>query len=41
MSCISFAFFQDNEADLYVGLAECLSELCDTEIDRITQVTEV
>uniref|UniRef100_A0A674MTT8 Focadhesin n=1 Tax=Takifugu rubripes TaxID=31033 RepID=A0A674MTT8_TAKRU len=31
---------QDNEVGLYVGLAKCLSELCDTEIDRITRVTE-
>uniref|UniRef100_A0A674MNC5 Focadhesin n=1 Tax=Takifugu rubripes TaxID=31033 RepID=A0A674MNC5_TAKRU len=28
---------QDNEVGLYVGLAKCLSELCDTEIDRITR----
>lgn len=27
--------------DLYVGIAKCLSEMSDTEIDRIAQVTEV
>lgn len=32
---------QDDEADLYVGVAKCLSEMSDTEIDRICQVTEV
>ncbi|XP_026208775.1 focadhesin [Anabas testudineus] len=32
---------QDNEVDLYVGVAKCLSEMSDTEIDRITQVSEV
>ncbi|XP_068443622.1 focadhesin [Clinocottus analis] len=31
---------QDNEVDLYVGIAKCLSEMSDAEIDRITQVTE-
>ncbi|XP_070785778.1 focadhesin [Enoplosus armatus] len=31
---------QDNEVDLYVGLAKCLSEMSDTEIERITRVTE-
>ncbi|KAK2900269.1 focadhesin isoform X1 [Channa argus] len=31
---------QDGEVDLYVGIAKCLSEMSDTEIDRITQVTE-
>uniref|UniRef100_A0A8C4I042 Focadhesin n=1 Tax=Dicentrarchus labrax TaxID=13489 RepID=A0A8C4I042_DICLA len=31
---------QDNEVDLYVGIAKCLSEMSDTEIDRIAQVTE-
>ncbi|XP_029932182.1 focadhesin [Myripristis murdjan] len=31
---------QDNEVELYVGIAKCLSELSDTEIDRIAQVTE-
>ncbi|KAM3857392.1 focadhesin [Diretmus argenteus] len=39
-----FAFLpnriQDNEVDLYVGIAKCLSELSDTEIDRIAKVTE-
>lgn len=34
-------FFQDDEVDLYVRIAKCLSEMSDTEIDRITQVTEV
>uniref|UniRef100_A0AAQ6IU57 DUF3730 domain-containing protein n=1 Tax=Anabas testudineus TaxID=64144 RepID=A0AAQ6IU57_ANATE len=32
---------QDNEVDLYVGVAKCLSEMSDTEIDRITQVSEM
>ncbi|KAJ8382321.1 hypothetical protein SKAU_G00030990 [Synaphobranchus kaupii] len=32
---------QDSEVDLYVGIAKCLSEMTDTEIDRITKVTEV
>uniref|UniRef100_A0A8C4NVA7 DUF3730 domain-containing protein n=1 Tax=Dicentrarchus labrax TaxID=13489 RepID=A0A8C4NVA7_DICLA len=32
---------QDNEVDLYVGIAKCLSEMSDTEIDRIAQVTEM
>ncbi len=27
--------------DLYVGIAKCLSEMSDTEIDRISRVTEV
>ena len=27
--------------DLYVGITKCLSEMSDTEIDRIAQVTEV
>ncbi|KAJ8262543.1 hypothetical protein GJAV_G00167600 [Gymnothorax javanicus] len=31
---------QDSELDLYVGIAKCLSEMSDTEIDRITRVTE-
>ncbi|KAM9335629.1 focadhesin [Symphorus nematophorus] len=31
---------QDNEVDLYVGITKCLSELSDTEIDRIARVTE-
>uniref|UniRef100_UPI003AB0ACCF focadhesin n=1 Tax=Centroberyx gerrardi TaxID=166262 RepID=UPI003AB0ACCF len=31
---------QDNEVDLYVGIAKCLSELSDMEIDRIARVTE-
>lgn len=33
--------FQDSEVDLYVGVARCLSEMSDTEIDRIVQVSEV
>lgn len=33
--------FQDDEVDLYVGIAKCLSEMSDTEIERITRVTEV
>uniref|UniRef100_A0A3Q1FPF3 Focadhesin n=1 Tax=Acanthochromis polyacanthus TaxID=80966 RepID=A0A3Q1FPF3_9TELE len=28
---------QDSEVDLYVGIAKCLSEMSDTEIDRITR----
>ncbi|GAA6230680.1 focadhesin [Lates japonicus] len=32
---------QDDEVDLYVGVAKCLSEMSDTEIDRIARVTEV
>uniref|UniRef100_A0A8C9XND2 Focadhesin n=1 Tax=Sander lucioperca TaxID=283035 RepID=A0A8C9XND2_SANLU len=32
---------QDNEVDLYVGIAKCLSEMSDAEIERITRVTEV
>uniref|UniRef100_A0A8C7LXE4 DUF3730 domain-containing protein n=1 Tax=Oncorhynchus mykiss TaxID=8022 RepID=A0A8C7LXE4_ONCMY len=32
---------QDQEVHLYVGVSKCLSELADTEIDRIAQVTEV
>ncbi|KAF1380319.1 hypothetical protein PFLUV_G00162410 [Perca fluviatilis] len=31
---------QDNEVDLYVGIAKCLSEMSDAEIERITRVTE-
>ncbi|KAI3375862.1 hypothetical protein L3Q82_004137 [Scortum barcoo] len=31
---------QDNEVDLYLGIAKCLSEMSDTEIERITRVTE-
>ncbi|XP_039996604.1 focadhesin [Xiphias gladius] len=31
---------QDNEVDLYMGVAKCLSEMSDTEIDRIARVTE-
>ncbi|KAG5845485.1 hypothetical protein ANANG_G00139630 [Anguilla anguilla] len=31
---------QDSELGLYVGIAKCLSEMTDTEIDRITRVTE-
>ncbi|XP_029609576.1 focadhesin isoform X1 [Salmo trutta] len=31
---------QDQEVHLYVGVSKCLSELADTEIDRIAQVTE-
>ncbi|AWO95702.1 putative focadhesin isoform 2 [Scophthalmus maximus] len=31
---------QDDEVDLYMGVAKCLSEMSDTEIDRIAQVTE-
>lgn len=31
---------QDQEVDLYVGIARCLSEMSDTEIDRIARVTE-
>ncbi|XP_040887163.1 focadhesin [Toxotes jaculatrix] len=31
---------QDNEVDLYMGVAKCLSEVSDTEIERITRVTE-
>ncbi|KAK5876236.1 hypothetical protein CesoFtcFv8_027226 [Champsocephalus esox] len=31
---------QDREVDLYVGVAKCLSEMSDAEIDRITKVTE-
>ncbi|XP_068616059.1 focadhesin-like, partial [Brachionichthys hirsutus] len=30
---------QDNEVDLYVGVAKCLSEMPDTEIDRIAKVS--
>uniref|UniRef100_A0A8C5EA82 DUF3730 domain-containing protein n=1 Tax=Gouania willdenowi TaxID=441366 RepID=A0A8C5EA82_GOUWI len=29
---------QDDEVDLYVGIARCLSEMSDTEIDRITHM---
>ncbi|CAJ1086531.1 focadhesin [Xyrichtys novacula] len=31
---------QDEEVDLYVGVTKCLSELSDTEIDRIARVSE-
>ncbi|TMS01998.1 hypothetical protein E3U43_007538 [Larimichthys crocea] len=31
---------QDDEVDLYVGVTKCLSEMSDTEIDRIARVTE-
>ncbi|KAM6909393.1 focadhesin [Xenentodon cancila] len=31
---------QDDEVDLYVGIAKCLSEVSDAEIDRIAQVSE-
>ncbi|XP_048826033.1 focadhesin [Brienomyrus brachyistius] len=31
---------QESEADLYVGISKCLSEMKDTEIERITRVTE-
>uniref|UniRef100_A0A3Q2C776 Focadhesin n=1 Tax=Cyprinodon variegatus TaxID=28743 RepID=A0A3Q2C776_CYPVA len=31
----------DAEVDLYVGVARCLSEMSDTEIDRIVQVSQV
>ncbi|KAG7495749.1 focadhesin [Solea senegalensis] len=31
---------QDDEVDLYMGVAKCLSEMSDTEIDRVAQVTE-
>ncbi|XP_061664812.1 focadhesin isoform X2 [Syngnathoides biaculeatus] len=30
----------DSEVEFYVGVAECLSEMSDTEIDRIASVTE-
>lgn len=36
-----FSSFQDDEVDLYVGVTKCLSEMSDTEIDRIARVTEV
>uniref|UniRef100_A0A3P9C086 Focadhesin n=1 Tax=Maylandia zebra TaxID=106582 RepID=A0A3P9C086_9CICH len=32
---------QDNEVDLYVGVAKCLSEMSDTEIERIMKVSEM
>uniref|UniRef100_A0A7N8WSZ9 Focadhesin n=1 Tax=Mastacembelus armatus TaxID=205130 RepID=A0A7N8WSZ9_9TELE len=32
---------QDDEVHLYVGIAKCLSEMSDTEIDRITRVEEM
>uniref|UniRef100_A0A3B5A296 Focadhesin n=1 Tax=Stegastes partitus TaxID=144197 RepID=A0A3B5A296_9TELE len=32
---------QDNEVDLYVAITKCLSEMSDTEIDRIARVSEV
>lgn len=38
---IVFSVFQDAEVDLYVGVAKCLSEMSDTEIDRIVGVKEV
>ncbi|CAI5682283.1 unnamed protein product [Oreochromis niloticus] len=31
---------QDNEVDLYVGVAKCLSEMSDTEVERIMKVSE-
>ncbi|XP_077355104.1 focadhesin isoform X2 [Festucalex cinctus] len=31
---------QDSEVDFYVGVAKCLSEMSDTEIDRVAVVTE-
>ncbi|XP_012735632.2 focadhesin [Fundulus heteroclitus] len=31
---------QDSEVDLYVGVAKCLSEMSDSEIDRIVQVSQ-
>ncbi|KAM9837030.1 focadhesin [Aulostomus maculatus] len=31
---------QDSQLDMYVGIAKCLSEMSDTEIDRIARVTE-
>ncbi|XP_047426080.1 focadhesin [Mugil cephalus] len=31
---------QNDEVDLYVGVTKCLSEMSDTEIDRITRVSE-
>ncbi|CAN9509782.1 unnamed protein product [Ophioblennius macclurei] len=31
---------QDDEVDLYVGVANCLSEMSDTEIDQIARVSE-
>ncbi|KAM3590535.1 uncharacterized protein V6R79_011338 [Siganus canaliculatus] len=31
---------QDKEVDLYVGVIKCLSEMSDSEIDRIARVTE-
>lgn len=41
--CVFFSpsLSQEDEVGLYVGLASCLSEMCDTEIERITRVTEV
>uniref|UniRef100_A0A3Q3XJJ0 Uncharacterized protein n=1 Tax=Mola mola TaxID=94237 RepID=A0A3Q3XJJ0_MOLML len=35
-----FTLLPDNEVHLFVGIAKCLSEMSDTEIDRITRVTE-
>ncbi|KAI1888309.1 hypothetical protein AGOR_G00183690, partial [Albula goreensis] len=32
---------QESGVELYVGIAKCLSEMTDAEIDRITQVNEV
>uniref|UniRef100_A0A673AJC7 Focadhesin n=1 Tax=Sphaeramia orbicularis TaxID=375764 RepID=A0A673AJC7_9TELE len=32
---------QDAEVELYVGTSKCLSEMSDTEIDRISRVTEM
>ncbi|XP_056156297.1 focadhesin [Lampris incognitus] len=31
---------QDGDADLYIGIANCLTEMSDMEIDRIARVTE-
>uniref|UniRef100_A0A3Q2XY33 Focadhesin n=1 Tax=Hippocampus comes TaxID=109280 RepID=A0A3Q2XY33_HIPCM len=36
-----FGLLPDTEVDYYVGVADCLSEMSDTEIDRIAGVTEV
>lgn len=38
---LALLFRQEDEVGLYVGLARCLSEMSDTEIERITRVTEV
>ncbi|XP_056225710.1 focadhesin isoform X1 [Seriola aureovittata] len=32
---------RDDEVDLYTGVARCLSEMSDTEIDRIARVTKI